>query len=47
MKDIYIDRLCLYFDTKEELEYYIEKHFNIFTKEELKDIILCLVKERG
>lgn len=45
METIYIDRLGLYFEDKEQLKYYIEKHYDIFTKEELKDIIINLIKE--
>lgn len=44
MKEIYIDRLSLFFETKEDLLWYMEKHYNIFTKEELAYIISCLIK---
>ena len=44
IEEIYIDRLGLFFESKEQLADYIENYYNIFRKEELKDIILILLK---
>lgn len=39
MEEIYINRLGLYFENKEQLKDYLKNHNNIFNKEELKEIV--------
>ena len=46
IEEIYIDRLDLFFESKEQLADYIENYYNIFRKEELKDIILILLNNK-
>ena len=46
IEEIYINRLGLFFESKEQLACYIENHYNIFNKEELKDIILVLLNKK-
>ena len=46
IEEIYIDRLGLFFENKEQLVDYIENYYNIFRKEELKDIILILLNNK-
>ena len=46
IEEIYIDRLGLFFENKEQLADYIENYYNIFRKEELKDIILILLNNK-
>lgn len=43
IEEVYINRLGLFFESKEQLADYIEHHYNIFNKEELKEIILKLL----
>ena len=40
---IYIDRLGLYFETYDQLADYLVHHYDIFTKEELRDMLLTLL----
>ena len=46
IEEIYIDRLGLFFENKEQLVDYIENYYNIFRKEELKEIILILLNNK-
>lgn len=42
---IYINSLELNFNTKEDLLFYVKRHFDMFTKEDLKNIIVQLIEK--
>lgn len=46
ISNIYINRLGLYFETEAQLIDYVTHHYNIFTKQELANIIVELLDTR-